>query len=106
MGLFKFFGLEEKAEKVEEVKVEEVEKGNVFCEGCKYHSIYFSDFGRLDGTVVCCATTKSIVHPKTYYHDEYTTFAVEFIRCTDRNQDNNCTLFEQKRKPITKKRGK
>jgi hypothetical protein len=106
MGLFKFFGLEEKAEKVEEVKVEEVEKGNVFCGGCKYHSIYSSDFGRLNETAVCCATTKSIVHPKTYYHDEYTTFAVEFIRCTDRNQDNNCTLFEQKRKPITKKRGK
>ena len=104
MGLFKFFGLEEKVEEVEEV--EEVEKGNIFCEGCKHHSIYSSDFGRFNGTVVCCATTKSIVHPKTYYHDEYTTFAVEFIRCADRNQDNNCTLFEQKRKPITKKRGK
>jgi len=105
MGLFKFFGLEERAEEVEveEEEVEEVEKGNVFCGGCKHSKIYSSDFG---GLAVCCATTKSIVHPKTYYQDEYNTSTVEFIRCADRNQDNNCTLFEQKRKPITKKRGK
>ena len=103
MGLFKFFGLEERAE---EVEVEEVEKGNVFCGGCKHSKIYSSDYSRFNGVVVCCAITKSIVHPKTYYQDEYNTSTVEFIRCADRNQDNNCTLFEQKRKPITKKRGK
>ena len=94
MGLFKFFGLEEKAEEVE------VERGNVLCEGCKHYTNILYINHR------CDAVSKSVVHPKTYLYDEYTTFELEYAWCYNRNQDNNCTLFEQKRKPITKKRGK
>ena len=105
MGLFKFFGLEEKVEEVEEV--EEVEKGNIFCEGCKHY--IFSCHNHLRSFIInhlCNAVSKPVIHPKTYLYDEYTTFELESAQCADRNQDNNCTLFEQKRKPITKKRGK
>jgi hypothetical protein len=104
MGLFKFFGLEEKEEEVEE---EVVEKGNVFCVGCEHYT--YSCWYHLRRFIVnhlCNAVSKPVVHPKTYLYDEYITSESEYAQCADRNQDNNCTLFKQKRKPITKKRGK
>ena len=76
MGLFKFFGLEEKEE----------EKGNIFCGGCKKARMTSS---------LCTLFEKLEVIPKDHMYDEHVITRNVYGDPRVQNKNNDCEYFEE-----------
>ena len=77
MGLFKFFGLEEKEE----------EKGNIFCGKCK--KIHYATFS------FCTVFEKLEVIPKDHMYDEHVITRNVYGDPPVQNKNNDCEYFEE-----------
>jgi hypothetical protein len=81
MGLFKFFGLEDKMEQKEE------EKGNVFCKNCK-------NFTMTPTNEFCTPLQKQKICPKDYFEDEKILTEFIYDKPSELNKNNNCKYFK------------